>query len=136
MQIQPYLNFDGRCEEALDFYRKAVGAEVGMLMRFKEAPKTEGGGMCAPGSDDKIMHAAVRIGDATVFASDGYCRGAPKFEGISLSLSAKTDAEAQKLFAGLSEGGQVQVPLSKTFFASSFGMVTDRFGVPWMVVVM
>ena len=136
MQIQPYLSFEGRCDEALDFYRKALGAEVTMLMRFKDAPKTEGSESCAPGSEEKVMHSSVRIGDTTLFATDGHCRGNPKFEGISLSLTAKTDAEAAKAFAALGEGGQVQVPLAKTFFASSFGMVSDRFGITWMVITM
>jgi len=132
MQIQPYLFFDGRCEEAIDFYKKAVGAEVGMLMRFKEAPEK---GMCAPGNENKVMHAALKIGDTTVMASDGHSSGHPEFKGISLSISTKTDGEAVKIFNALGEGGKVQQPLVKTFFSSSFGMVADKFGVGWMVVV-
>lgn len=133
--IQPYLFFDGRCEEALDFYRKALGAEVLMMMRFKETPAPQDPNMCAPGSGEKICHATVRVGDAIFLASDGQCHVAPKFEGFALSFNVKTEAEAQKAFAALSEGGQTQMPLGKTFFSPLFGMVADRFGVPWMVYV-
>ena len=132
MQVQPYLSFEGRCEEAVEFYRKALGAEVTMLMRFKESPDP---GMCSPGSLDKVMHMSFRIGDTTLLASDGRCTGQPNFQGISLSLTAPNDSEAERLFASLAEGGQVQMPLTKTFFSSRFGMVADRFGVPWMIIV-
>ena len=132
MQVQPYLFFDGRCEEAINFYRKAVGAEVQMLMRYKESPDQN---MCAPGSGDKVMHASFRVGDSTVLASDGRCEGKQKFEGFSLSLTARDDAQAEKLFAALGDGGKVQMPLTKTFFSSRFGMLADRFGVSWMVYV-
>ena len=132
MLVQPYLFFDGRCEEALEFYRTALGAEVLMLMRFKESPDP---GSCAPGSDDKVMHSSFRIGETTVMASDGNCTGQPKFEGFSLSLTVPSEAEAERLFAALGVGGQVQMPLTKTFFSPSFGMVADRFGVSWMIHV-
>jgi PhnB protein len=135
MQVQPYLFFDGRCEEALEFYKKALGAEVDALMRFKDNPDPKASEMCPPGSDDKVMHTCFRIGDTAVMASDGRAQGKPHFEGFSLTLNAKTDAEADKLFAALSDGGQVQMPLTKTFFSSKFGMVADRFGVSWMVLV-
>lgn len=136
MQIQPYLFFDGRCEEAIEFYKKALGAKVEMLLRFKEAPASgPGEGCIAPGSDEKIMHCSLKIGEATIMASDGMNTGRPEFKGISLSVSAKDDAEAARLFAALSEGGVVQQPLIKTFFSSSFGLVADKFGVSWMVVV-
>ena len=135
MQVQPYLFFDGRCEEALAFYRTALGAEVTLLMRFSESPEPPAPGMCAPGSEDKIMHSSFRIGETTLMASDGRAMGKPVFAGISLSISPASDAQAQRLFTALAEGGQVQMPLAKTFFASSFGMVADRFGVSWMVVV-
>jgi PhnB protein len=131
MQVQPYLFFDGRCEEALDFYRDKLGAEVTALMRFKEAPDPN---MCAPGTQEKVMHSAFRVGDATVMASDGRCQGKPSFQGFSLTITAKDDAEAARLFNALADGGQVQMPLEKTFFSSSFGMVADRFGVGWMVI--
>jgi len=132
MQVQPYLIFNGRCDEALEFYRTALGAEVKALMRFKEAPEPN---MCGPQSAEKVMHSEFRIGGTTVMASDGMeYSGQPKFDGFSLALSAANDAEAARLFAALSDGGQVQMPLGKTFFASSFGMVSDRFGVGWMVV--
>ena len=132
MQVQPYLFFDGRCEEALEFYKRALGAEVTMLMRFKENPEPQANPASA---GDKVMHTSFRIGDATVMASDGRCQGQPSFQGFSLSLTAADDREAERLFAALAEGGQVQMPLAKTFFSSRFGMVADRFGVPWMIVV-
>ena len=135
MQVQPYLFFDGRCEEAIEFYRRAVGAEVTMLMRFKESPEPQSPGAVPPGSENKIMHASLRIGDSTVMASDGRCLGRPAFQGFSLSLTVSDDAEAERRFAALAEGGQVQMPLAKTFFSSRFGMVADRFGVSWMVIV-
>jgi PhnB protein len=132
MNLQPYLFFDGKCEEALDFYKQAVGAEPKMLMRFKNAPDQS---MVSPGSDDKIMHAQVQIGDTTVLMSDGRCLGKPNFQGFALTISAKSEAEADKLFGALSDGGQVTMPLAKTFFSPRFGMLTDRFGVGWMVIV-
>jgi PhnB protein len=135
MQIQPYLFFDGSCEEAIEFYRRTLGAQVTMLMRFKDSPEPPQPGMCPPGAEDKIMHASLRIGDTTVLASDGRCSGKPSFQGISLSLTVADDAEAERLFAALADGGQVQMPLAKTFFSSRFGMVADRFGVTWMVYV-
>jgi PhnB protein len=134
MQVQPYLFFDGRCEEALEFYRKAVGAEVKMLMRFKDSPEPPQEG-CAPGDPNKVMHACVQIGETAVMASDGECSGKPSFRGFSLSLTAADEAQAKRLFAALGEGGQVQMPLTKTFFSPSFGMLADRFGVSWMVYV-
>jgi PhnB protein len=132
MQVEPYLFFEGRCEEALEFYRKALGAEVTMLLRFKESPDP---GMCPPGAEDQVMHANLRIGDNTMMASDGRCGGHPSFQGFSLSLYLTDEAEAERLFAALSEGGQVQMPLDKTFWAKRFGMVADRFGVSWMINV-
>jgi PhnB protein len=132
MNVQSYLVFEGRCEEAIEFYKKAVGAEVLMLSRFKDAPKEM---QCSPGSENKVMHACLQIGDTQVMASDGRNRGEPKFEGFSLTLNAANEAEANKLFTALSEGGEVTMPQSKTFFAKSFGMVKDRFGVHWMVIV-
>jgi PhnB protein len=135
MQVQPYLFFDGHCEEALDFYRSALGAEVTTLMRNKESPEPMPANMCPPGSEEKIMHSSFTVGETTLMASDGRAQGKPVFQGFSLSLSAANDAEAQRLFSALSDGGQVQMPLGKTFFASSFGMVADRFGVSWMIIV-
>jgi len=132
MQIQPYLFYDGRCEEALAFYGRALGAEVTMLMRFKDSPDP---GMNPPGAGDKVMHASFRIGETTVMASDGRCEGQPSFHGFALSLTVPNEAEAERLFGALSDGGQVQMPLTKTFFSPRFGMVADRFGVSWMVYV-
>jgi PhnB protein len=130
MQIQPYLFFEGRCAEALEFYQRALGAEVTMLMHYKDSPDPA----MVHGNADKVMHASFRIGDSTVLASDGRCEGQPTFHGFSLSLMVADDAEAERRFAALAEGGQVQMPLAKTFFASRFGAVADRFGMSWMVV--
>lgn len=134
MAIQPYLDFNGRCDEAIAFYREALGAEVTGLMRFKDSPQPPSPGCLPAGCEEKVMHAALRVGDATLFASDGRCRGTPRFEGISLNLLVKSDADAQATFSRLAEGGQIQMPIGPTFFASSFGMVQDRFGVSWMVL--
>ena len=134
MQVQPYLNFNGRCQEAIDFYKRALGAEVQTVMHFKDCPEPQQSSMISPGSEDKVMHAALKIGDSTVLASDGRCTGSPNFQGISLSLYAKNETEAKRLYGALADGGQVQMPLAKTFFSPSFGMVADRFGVNWMVV--
>ena len=134
MKVQPYLFFDGRCEEAIEFYKKALGAEVLMLMRFSDSPDPPPPGMVPPGSENKIMHCSFMIGDSRVMATDGGCTGGGKFEGISLALSSKTAAETEKLFNALAQGGQVQMPLGQTFFSPSFGMVVDKFGVFWMVV--
>ena len=135
MQIQPYLFFDGRAEEAAEFYRAKLGAEITMLMRNKDSPDKPPPGMLPPNSENKVMHMALKIGDTTVLASDGNCAGKPAFQGFSLSLTVKDEAEAGRLFAALADGGKVQMPLGKTFFSPSFGMVTDRFGVAWMVYV-
>lgn len=135
MLIQPYLHLNGRCEEAIAFYRSALGAEVTMLMRFKDSPQPMPPGMVPPGSEDKIMHAQFRIGETTVLASDGRCGGTPTFQGFSLGLNVKDEAEAKQVFNALADGGQVEMPLNKTFFSPAFGMVKDRFGVAWMVNV-
>ncbi|HEX5471444.1 MAG TPA: VOC family protein [Lacipirellulaceae bacterium] len=135
MSIEPYLNFDGRCEEAIEFYRKALGAEVMMLMRYKENPEPPQPGMVAPGTEEKIMHAGLRIQGSTIMASDGYCKGEPNFKGITLTLTVADVAAADRTFAALSDGGKVQMPLTKTFFSPRFGMLADRFGVPWMIIV-
>ena len=132
-QVQPYLFLEGRCDEALSFYKKALNAEVTMLMRYKESPDP---GMCAPGMEDKVMHAAFRVGDTELFASDGHAQGKPTFQGFALSIAVPDEASADRLFKGLEDGGQVVMPLTKTFYSPRFGMVTDRFGVMWMVIVM
>jgi len=133
--IEPYLFFDGRCEEAIEFYRKALGAEVATLMRFKDSPEPHQPGMVAPGSENKVMHARLRIGATSVMASDGRCGGKPHFDGFALSLQTATEAEADRRFQALADGGKVQMPLTKTFFSPRFGMVADRFGVMWMIIV-
>jgi PhnB protein len=132
MQVQAYLFFDGRADEAIEFYKKAVGAKPKMLMRFKDAPDQS---MVAPGSAEKVMHAAVDIGDTTVLMSDGRCTGQTSFKGFSLVVSAPSEAEADKVFGALSDGGQVTMPMANTFFAKRFGMLNDKFGVGWMVIV-
>jgi PhnB protein len=134
MQVQPYLNFDGRCEAAIEFYRSAVGAQVQALIRFKEMPGGQPS-MVPPSAENKVMHAAIRVGDSVLLCSDSQCTGAPKFEGISLSLTVADEAEAKRTFDGLAKGGEVRMPLAKTFFSPSFGMLADRFGVNWMVYV-
>jgi PhnB protein len=131
--IQPYLFFEGRCEEALEFYRKTLGAEIDMLMRFKGSPEPCEGGVIPPGN--KVMHASFRIGGSTIMASDGRCESKPQFEGFSLSYTAPNEAAADRVFAALGEGGQVKMPLNKTFFSPRFGMLADRFGVSWMIYV-
>jgi PhnB protein len=132
MNVQPYLSFEGRCDEAIEFYKTAIGAKVEMLMRFKEAPDQS---MMSPGSGEKVMHAALRAGDAMLLMSDGRCTGTTNFHGIALALSVPTEAEAERTFGALSEGGKVNMPLQKTFFSSRFGMLSDKFGVGWMVLV-
>ena len=133
MQVQPYLNFDGSCEEAIEFYKSALGAEVETLKRFKEAPPNP---QMSPANSDKVMHCCLRIGESRIMASDGYCEGKPDFHGISLAITAPSTSEADRLFAALSKGGEVRMPLAVTFFSPRFGMVTDRFGVAWMIVAM
>jgi PhnB protein len=135
MHVQPYLNFDGRCEEALEFYRKALGSEVEMLMRFNESPDSAAAGMIPPGGENKVLHASFRIGDTVLNASDGHCQGKGEFQGITLSLTVKSEAEADRYFAALADGGEVRMPLAKTFFSPRFGMLADRFGVSWMIYV-
>jgi len=135
MLVQPYLNFNGRCEEAVEFYRKALGAEVAMMMRFKENPEPPQPGMVHSGSENKILHTSFRVGDSIIMASDGRCQGNTEFQGISLSLTVSREADADRYFNALAEGGQVQMPLAKTFFSPRFGMVADRFGVSWMIIV-
>lgn len=132
MHLQPYLMFDGRCEEAYEFYRNAVGAEANMTLRYKDAPMSPE--MTPPSSENKIMHMEFRIGDSVVLASDGYCKGAPSFKGFRLTLGVADEAEAKKAFNALSDGGKVEMPLDKTFFSPCFGMLTDRFGVEWIVI--
>ena len=132
MQIQPYLSFEGRADEAIEFYKKALAASVQVVMRFKDAPDQS---MVSPGSKDKVMHAAIKVGDATLLMSDGRNSGNANFQGISLTLYAKDEAEAEKLFGALGDGGQVRMPMDKTFFAKRFGMLADKFGVGWMIIV-
>jgi Uncharacterized protein conserved in bacteria len=132
VSVQPYLFFNGRCEEALEFYRSALGAEVEVLSRFKDAPDP---GMTQPGMENKVMHASFRIGETVLMASDGRCDGKPRFEGFSLSIDVPDEAKAESVFNALADGGKVTMPLEKTFWAPKFGMVEDQFGVGWMVSV-
>jgi len=139
MQTQIYLFFEGRTDEALAFYKKTLGIEVEMLMRFKDAPgdpNAPADPNCQPPANmNAVMHSCFKLGDQRVMASDGHGGGKPEFKGFALSLAVKSEAEADKLFAALSEGGQVQQPLIKTFFSPKFGMLADKFGVGWMVLV-
>ena len=134
--IQPYLFFGGRCEEALAFYRTAIGAEIEMLMRYNESPEPMPPSMLAEGFENKVMHVSFRVGGTTLMASDG-CGGSDegKFAGFSLSISVSSEAEADRVFAALAQGGKVEMPLGKTFWSPKFGMLTDRFGLGWMVNV-
>lgn len=133
MLVQPYLNFNGRCDEALAFYQKALGAKVEMLMRFADSPDPIPPGMIPPGSEQKVMHSSFRIGESVLMATDGGCSEATGFEGITLSISVKDAAEADRVWNALAEGGTVQMPIGKTFWSPRFGMLNDRFGVAWMI---
>jgi len=132
MQVQSYLFFDGRCDEAIEFYKKTLGAKVDMLMRWKDSPEKS---MCSPDNENKVMHASLKIGETRVMASDGRNTGNPEFKGFALSVNAKDEADADRLFNSLSTNGKVMMPLGKTFFSPRFGMTTDKFGVNWMVIV-
>jgi PhnB protein len=135
MLVQSYLFFEGRTEEAIEFYKKVLGAKVEMLMRYKESPEAPPPGVVPPGAENKVMHSSVRIGETVVMASDGNCTGKPVFNGFSLSVTVANEGEAERVFAALGDGGKVQMPLAKTFFSPRFGMVADKFGVSWMVIV-
>lgn len=130
MHIEPYLFFEGRCEEALEFYRSSLGAEVTFMMRYNESPEP---GECPVSDPNKIMHANLRIGESNVMVSDGRCENKPNFEGFALSLAVTDKSEAEKMFNALADGGKVQMPLTKTFWSPLFGMVSDKFGVWWMI---
>ena len=132
--VQPYLFLDGKCEEAIEFYKRALGATVNMLMRYKDSPEPPPPG-CAPADSNMVMHANFSIGETQIMASDGRSTGSPKFEGFALSLTVNTEAEADRAFNALANGGNVEMPLAKTFFSARFGMVVDKFGVFWMVLV-
>ena len=133
--VQPYLFFGGRCEEALDFYRKAIGAEVGMVVKFNQSPEPMPPGMLPAGFEDKVMHSSFRVGGTELMAADGCTKGPVAYHGFSLSLSLATIEEADRAFAALSEGGQVKMPLTKTFWSPRFGMLVDSFGIDWMISV-
>ncbi|GAB7128172.1 VOC family protein [Silvimonas sp. JCM 19000] len=135
MQVQPYLMFEGRCEEAITFYTQAIGAQLQYQMRYSDNPEPMPEGQLKPGMQDKIMHAAIQIGDSVVLASDGHCAGSTTFGGVLLTLNVADQQEAEQKFAALSAGGQVTMPLTQTFFSPAFGMLTDRFGLGWMVIV-
>ena len=131
MQVLTYLMMDGRAEEAIEFYKKTLGATVTTVMRAKDAPE----GSCAPGTENSIMHAHLMVGETGIMMSDGYNKGQPKFEGFALSITTKTEAENDKLIKALADGGEVTMPATKTFFSPSFGMLKDKFGVQWMILV-
>ena len=131
MQVQSYLYMDGRADEAIEFYKKTLGATVNMRLLFKDNPDHT----CAPGSENKVMHADISIGETRVLISDGHNKGQPNFQGFGLALTAKTVAEADRIFQGLAAGGNVTMPQTKTFFSPRFGMLADKFGVTWMILV-
>ncbi len=135
MLVQPYLSFEGRCEEALDFYKKALGVKVDFMMRFKDNPDQGAEGCMPPNSSEKVMHSSFKIGESVVMATDGMCNGKPDFKGVTLSISVGNEAEADKTFHALADGGNVIMPLGKTFFSPRFGMVADKFGMSWMVII-
>lgn len=135
MNVQPYLFFEGRAEEALEFYTKALGTKPDMVMRYREAPEAPPPGKLPPGSENKVMHASFRVGDTEVMMSDGFCSGQPKFAGFSLSIGAPDEATARRYFDAMAAGGEVTMPLTKTFWSPLFGMLQDRFGVGWMISV-
>jgi PhnB protein len=135
MNVQPYLFFEGRAEEALAFYTRALGTKVDMLMRNREAPEPPPPGMLPPGSENKVMHASLRVGDTDIMLSDGRCSGTTKFEGFSLSITAPDETAARRMFDALSSDGHVTMPIGKTFWSPCFGMLKDRFGVGWMITV-
>jgi len=135
MNVLTYVFYDGRTEEAIDFYRNAIGATDVEIMRYKDSPEPSQPGMVPPGSENTVMHSRFRVGDTVIMASDGHCGGKPSFQGFSLTIATKTEAEARKVFGALADGGQVNMPLTKTFFSPAFGMLADRFGVNWMVLV-
>lgn len=134
MFVETYLIFNGRCEEALNFYKEKLGAEVNCMMRFSENPDPASKAMITPGTENKVMHSLFRIRDTTLMAADSYYAGGVKFEGFSLTLNVADAAEAEKVFAALGEGGKAEQPLIETFFAHRFGMVTDKFGISWMIL--
>jgi PhnB protein len=134
-QIQPYLMFEGRCDEAIEFYQGALGAKLEFVLRNDETPEPPPPGMLPPGSERKICHAEISIGDSRIMLSDGMCGGTPQFGGFSLSVPVPDEATARRTFDALAAGGQVRMPLGKTFFSPCFGMVQDRFGVGWMVII-
>jgi PhnB protein len=135
MKLEAYLNFDGQAEKAINFYKNALGAEVEMLMRFKDSPEPAPPGTVQPGNENKVMHASLRIGETRLLLADGRCKGSTDFRGFSIALSVETEAQADRAFAALQSGGQVTMPLGKTFFSPKFGMLKDRFGVHWMILV-
>jgi len=136
MNLQPYVFFNGRCEEALNFYTEKLGAQVTFKMLFKDAPPPDPNNPSRPELADKIMHANVQLGSSTWMASDGNCDpAAGPFNGFSLSLTIEDIAAAEKCFNALAEGGQVVMPFGQTFWSKGFGMVVDRFGLMWMITL-
>lgn len=134
MNVTPYLFFDGRCEDAIAFYRSVFGAELKMLMRFRESPDPIPEGMLPPGHEDKVMHAELRVGESVIMMSDGSRAEAPKFAGFSLAYSVPDVETAERLFATLAHDGEVQMPMAETFWSPRYGAVVDRFGVSWMIM--
>ena len=135
MDVQTTLNFYGRTEEALLFYGKTIDAETLFLMRFRDCPDPS---PSRPGLEEKIFHATFRIGSTEIRASDCGCEKPPTrttFAGFSLLLGVEIPQEAEHFFSALSDDGQIQIPLQETFFAERYGIVVDRFGISWKIVV-
>ena len=135
MQLTPYLFFDGKCAEAIDFYKSAIGADIVFMMQYKDAPEPLPEGMNSPELQDCVMHASFKIGDSEVMASDAPPGNHKGHNGFSLSITVADENEAKKTFAAMSDGGKVQMPLGPTFFSPCFGTLVDKFGVEWMVYV-
>lgn len=134
MLVEPYLFFNGRCEEAIECYRRIFGSPAAELMRYQDSPEPPPMPL-PPDWGPKIMHGALRIGDTLVMASDGCSAEPAPFAGFSLSVTMPNAEAAALAFERLAEGGDIRMPLGATFFSPCFGMVADRFGICWMLIV-
>lgn len=135
MHVQTTLNFFGRTEQALEFYCRAVDAEILFLLRFRQSPDQS---FARPGLENKIYHATFRVGSTVLMASDCGCTESPSgsvFAGFSLVLHAATREEAERFFARLCDDGHIEIPLTETCFATRYGIVVDQFGISWKIIV-
>lgn len=131
MKIDPYLNFDGNCEEAIRFYEKTLGGKIQMMMTYDQAPP--GDNPTPKGWEKKIMHVSMTLGNVTLMASDAPPGHFSPMQGLFVSLAPDSKAQAEKIYNALADKGNVLMPFQQTFWAEGFGMVVDRFGTPWMV---